>query len=108
MRYLKSCGLRLVESRLSRALTSAAVGLCEIHRALGVEYGKSGGVLAPLGGGDLRLAMDFVEFISGGTPSISCTQISDSINGHLVVFAADESLAHKTRYFYNDGKFEAR
>ena len=57
VRYLKSSGLRLVESALRPGKPLAAVGLCEIDRALCVEYGKSGGVLAPLGGGDLRLEL---------------------------------------------------
>ena len=69
------------------------------------NMGDTTGAFGDHGGGDLRLAMDFVEFVEGGSPSISCTQLSDSINGHLVVFAADESLEHKTRYFYKDGKF---
>lgn len=44
------------------------------------------------GGGDMRLVADFVEFIRGGQPSISCTTIEDSIFGHLVGFKADEAM----------------
>ena len=47
------------------------------------------------GGGDMRLVDDFVSFIRGEPPSISCTTIEDSINGHLVGFRAD--LAMKER-----------
>ena len=42
-------------------------------------------------GGDLRLAADFVAAVSGEPKSISCTDIDDSISGHLAVIAAEES-----------------
>ena len=60
---------------------------------LGDTTGAKGGH----GGGDLRLSDDFVEFVGGGKPSISCTQLADSINGHLIVFAADEALKTRKR-----------
>ncbi len=44
------------------------------------------------GGGDQRLVADFVEYVQGGTPSQSCTSISDSVYGHLAVFRADLSM----------------
>ena len=48
------------------------------------------------GGGDLRLVEDFVKTIQGETPSISSTNLEDSVYGHLVGFTADQSLAeHK-------------
>jgi len=43
------------------------------------------------GGGDLRLAEDFVRTIRGEEPSISCTSLEDSIYGHLIGFRADRS-----------------
>ena len=43
------------------------------------------------GGGDLRLAEDFVRTIRGESPSISCTSLEDSIYGHLIGFGADRS-----------------
>ena len=43
------------------------------------------------GGGDLRLAEDFVRTIQGESPSISCTSLEDSIYGHLIGFGADRS-----------------
>lgn len=43
------------------------------------------------GGGDLRLAADFVRMIQGGEPSISSTSLGSSIYGHLIGFHADES-----------------
>ena len=44
------------------------------------------------GGGDERLAEDFVMFIRGGEPSLACTSIFDSIAGHLCVYKADKSM----------------
>lgn len=43
------------------------------------------------GGGDLDLVRDFVAYVRGEEPSVSCTSISDSLAGHLVVFLADKS-----------------
>lgn len=52
------------------------------------KLGETGGHY----GGDRGLVADFVDYIEGRTPSLSCTDISDSINGHEVVFAADKSV----------------
>lgn len=43
-------------------------------------------------GGDKGLVKDFVDFVCGKEPSFSCTTINDSINGHMLVFAADKSI----------------
>lgn len=43
------------------------------------------------GGGDEKLAADFVEFLNGGKPSLACTSIFDSVAGHLCVYLADKS-----------------
>lgn len=43
------------------------------------------------GGGDLDLVRDFVAYARGENPSVSCTNIHDSLAGHLVVFLADKS-----------------
>lgn len=43
------------------------------------------------GGGDERLATDFVKFIRGEKPSLACTSIFDSVAGHLSVYLADKS-----------------
>lgn len=43
------------------------------------------------GGGDERLAEDFVKFIRGEQPSLACTSIFDSFAGHLCVYLADKS-----------------
>lgn len=44
------------------------------------------------GGGDERLAEDFVKFIRGEKPSLACTSIFDSVAGHLSVYLADKSM----------------
>lgn len=43
------------------------------------------------GGGDSRLAADFVKFVRGEEPSLACTSIFDSMAGHMSVYKADES-----------------
>lgn len=43
------------------------------------------------GGGDERLAADFVKFIRGEEHSLACTSIFDSVAGHLSVYLADQS-----------------
>ena len=43
------------------------------------------------GGGDERLAEDFVNFLQGGKTSLACTSIFDSVAGHLCVYLADRS-----------------
>lgn len=44
------------------------------------------------GGGDFRLVEDFVRVLRGEAASISTTSIEDSINGHMIAFAADEAM----------------
>lgn len=53
--------------------------------------GDASGVNGTHGGGDLRLVADFVDLISGETPSISTTSLDDSVMGHYLVFKADEA-----------------
>ena len=43
------------------------------------------------GGGDERLAADFVKLIRGEEHSLACTSIFDSVAGHLSVYLADQS-----------------
>ncbi len=54
--------------------------------------GDTTGAFGGHGGGDLRLVADFVSLLEGNHPSISCTAIEDSINGHLIGFSADKSM----------------
>ncbi|WUW19385.1 Gfo/Idh/MocA family oxidoreductase [Streptomyces sp. NBC_01463] len=41
------------------------------------------------GGGDRPLVADFVRVVRGEPASVSSTQFADSVNGHLLVFAAE-------------------
>lgn len=43
------------------------------------------------GSGDVCIMQDYVKFLNGDTSSISITALSDSINGHLCVYAAEKS-----------------
>ncbi len=54
----------------------------------GDKHGAFGGH----GGGDLRLVKDFVDLCNGASPSLACTRIEDSVNGHLTGFLADEAM----------------
>ena len=44
-----------------------------------------------ISGGDYRLAVDFVNFISGKPHSDSCTSIDESIYGHFATYRADRA-----------------
>ncbi|MDE0707715.1 MAG: Gfo/Idh/MocA family oxidoreductase [Candidatus Poseidoniales archaeon] len=51
------------------------------------------GLLGDLhGGGDLRLVADFLSVVRGDGGSISTTALSDSINSHLIAYAADVAM----------------
>ncbi len=51
------------------------------------------------GGGDYAIMYEFVRFMQGEITSVSNTTIDDSIYGHLVVYAADESVkSNKAEY----------
>lgn len=55
-------------------------------------------------GGDYGLMDDFVNVLSGGETSPSYSGINDSINGHLCVYAADESRKTHTVQKFDDWK----
>ena len=43
------------------------------------------------GGGDTGLVLDFLEYMNGHEPSVSCTTLEDSVVSHHTVFCANES-----------------
>ena len=43
-------------------------------------------------GGDVGLMRDFCARMADAAPSISTTDIADSINGHLVCYTADRAM----------------
>lgn len=53
--------------------------------------GDMTGAFGGHGGGDGRLALDFVNYVRGGEASLACTSIFDSLAGHLAVYKADQS-----------------
>lgn len=70
--------------------TASEAGWREETVDLGIGGDKSG-ANGTHGGGDLRLVEDFVRVLQGETPSVSCTSIEDSVNGHLAVFRAEKA-----------------
>jgi predicted dehydrogenase len=42
-------------------------------------------------GGDMRLVADFLKLLNGEPPSLSSTNLEDSISGHLIGFSADQA-----------------
>ena len=65
-------------------------------------FGDTTGALGDHGGGDLRLAQDFVDYVEGNSTSISCTTLNDSLVGHKLVFAADTAMVQKSRIMFNE------
>ena len=55
------------------------------------QYADTTGAFGGHGGGDMGVIDDFVSVMEGNKPSISCTALADSINGHLIGFLADEA-----------------
>ncbi|MHC4914896.1 MAG: Gfo/Idh/MocA family protein [Planctomycetota bacterium] len=53
--------------------------------------GDTTGAFGGHGGGDMRLVADFVRFMRGEPRSISCTDIDDSVAGHLMGFCAERA-----------------
>ena len=49
------------------------------------------GMTGSHGGGDLRLAADFIDHLITGNHSIACTEVTASAIGHKIVFAAEKS-----------------
>jgi predicted dehydrogenase len=43
------------------------------------------------GGGDRNLVLDFLDYLNGAAPSVSCATLADSLRSHLVVYAADRA-----------------
>lgn len=76
--------VRHIDARPGREYTEQSCDLA--------DEGDTSGVFGGHGGGDERLIADFVALVSGGAPSLSCTVLKDSINGHRMGFAADRAL----------------
>lgn len=66
------------------------------------DLGDTTGAYGDHGGGDLRLVEDFVNYSEGKPASLSCTALTDSLTGHLLVFAADEARLRKRRIDFTE------
>ncbi len=66
-------------------------GECDVEEVNLNVSGDMVGAYGGHGGGDERLAEDFVSFLCDDKPSLACTSIFDSVAGHLAVYLADES-----------------
>ena len=53
------------------------------------HYDDTTGAFGGHGGGDQGVIEDFVSVLEGNPPSISCTALADSVNGHMMGFLAD-------------------
>lgn len=53
--------------------------------------GDTTGAFGGHGGGDMRLVADFVRFMRDQPRSTSCTDIDDSVSGHLMGFSAERA-----------------
>ena len=54
------------------------------------------------GGGDLLLVKDFLSVVRGEKPSSSTTTLSDSINSHLIAYAADFSMKESKIFHFDN------
>jgi hypothetical protein len=75
--------LRRIDPRPGHEYSEEEVDL----RVSGDMTGSRGGH----GGGDLRLVADFLRYLNGEEPSLSTTDLEDSISGHLIGFSANRS-----------------
>ncbi len=53
--------------------------------------GDTTGAYGGHGGGDQRIPEDFIKYLNGEEPSVSCSAIEGSVDGHLAVFRADQA-----------------
>jgi predicted dehydrogenase len=58
--------------------------------------GDTSGAFGGHGGGDVRLVRDFLRFVRDEPRSISCTDLNDSVAGHLVGFCAEQARERGT------------
>ena len=54
------------------------------------------GTISGHNGGDYEIMKSVIDYLNGKTDMLTITKLSDSINGHLCVFAADESRLNKS------------
>ena len=69
---------------------STKLGYAETLYDLNVQGDKIGAT-GGHGGGDKKLASDFVDYLNGCEPSVSCATLEDSVISHRAVFKAEEA-----------------
>ncbi len=74
------------------------IGLDEVIDFNAKDQSEHGGHF----GGDEKLSEDFVNYMLGEKPSISCTSINDSIMGHLCVYGADKSRVEERTVYLSE------
>jgi predicted dehydrogenase len=86
----------LEESRFTVRTTDPGPGRDFREETVDVSIqGDMHGAFGGHGGGDLRLVQDFVRVLRGEAPSISTTDLEDSINGHLLCYLADRAMEER-------------
>jgi predicted dehydrogenase len=55
------------------------------------ETGDKIGAMGGHGGGDKMLVLDFIDYLNGHEPSVSCATLEDSVISHRTVFKAEEA-----------------
>jgi predicted dehydrogenase len=60
------------------------------------ETGDKIGATGGHGGGDKMLVLDFIDYLNGHEPSVSCATLEDSIISHRAVFKAEEARKNET------------
>ena len=58
--------------------------------------GDMTGATGSHGGGDPKLVHDFIDYLNGAEPSVSCATLEDSVISHKVVFKAEQARKSKT------------
>jgi predicted dehydrogenase len=57
--------------------------------------GDMHGAFGGHGGGDMRMVADLIRIVRGERPSISTTELADSVAGHLIGFSADRAMEQR-------------
>lgn len=55
------------------------------------ETGDMIGAMGGHGGGDQMLVLDFIDYLNGNEPSVSCATLRDSVISHRTVFKAEQA-----------------
>ena len=75
---------------IRKFLPEEKIGFLEETIDLNVQ-GDMIGAFGGHGGGDKLIPVDFIRYVNGEKPSISCTALEKSVIGHLVVFKAEQA-----------------